>query len=285
MKRAERKATRQKARQDKRAANAAARNERKMVKTTAKAEKKQAKAERIRARSASAEDAAAAERNSRVEDVRESMANLPPDFSAEQLPVQTRAKAVNYLKKRGRVIESETDPELLAAQFKEERARHIAERHSAIESQIDEDPGLTDEEKDARIPDFEDVDQDIMEEEANEFAFNGDDANYLDPDSIAMLFKAGQSGVEKYKEHRFKQGKKAFGRTAAQDKAIKERKAKAAASGEPGSGIGALLGGASSSIEEDKTKAAVKNYTPYIIGGVLLIIGVTVAITIAAKHK
>lgn len=174
---------------------------------------------------------------------------------------------------------------MIGAQFIEERARQIAERHDEIEEQLDEDPSYTEDEIEEMIPEYEDIEEMILEEEANEFSFTGDEDNFLDPDSIAMLAKVGKAGIEKYKEKRFAQGKKAFGRTKAQDAAIKAKKALAEQGLDTGDPLTDAMRAAKEKLVQEKTTETVKEYTPYIIGGTILLVVVGVAIYMSNKSK
>lgn len=232
------------------------------------------------------ENEQAAANNTRVEAVRNAAANLPADFGPESLPLKAKVKAINYLKNRKRQVEDENDPEMIGAQFIEERARQIAERHDQIEAEIDENPAYTDDEKDEMIPEYEDVENEILEEEFNTFSFDGNEDNFVDPDTIAMLAKVGKAGVDKYKQKRFAAGKKAFGQTKAQFDAIQAKKAAAAALGvemEPEGALGAALLAAKNKVVDVKTDETIKEYTPYIIGGSILLVIVGVAIYYSGK--
>ena len=270
---------RQTARNERKAAKIASRENIKMAKIAKKQDAQQA---RIAARASKdqAKISKRAAKNTRVAELKEIEKNLPADLSPENVPLKAKVKVTNYLKSRGRVIEDENDAEMLGAQFLEERQRQIAERHDEIETAIDETPGLTEDERDEMVPEYEDVLNDIMEEEANNFAFDGNEDFFIDPETAAMLVNVGKAGAEKYKEKRFAAGKKAFGRTAAQDKAIKEKKA----SGEQGPG-GAAASAAIAEIERIKTQEAIKGYTPYFIGGAVLLVVIGVAVFYAGKKS
>lgn len=270
---------RQALRNEKKAAKIASRENIKLAKIAKKQEAQQARIAHAAAKDES-KAARRAAKNTRVAEMTEIQKNLPADLTAENMPLKAKVKATNYLKSRGRAIEDENDGEILAAQFLEERQRQIAERHDAIENEIDENPAYTEDEKDALVPEYEDVLNDIMEEEANNFAFDGDEDNFVDPATAAMLVNVGKAGAEKYKEKRFAAGKKAFGRTAAQDAAIKLKKA----SGEQGAGA-AAASAAIAEIENIKTKEAIKGYTPYFIGGAILLVVVGVAVFYAGKKS
>ena len=223
-----------------------------------------------------------AAKNTRVAEMQDLQNNLPADLSPENVPLKAKVKATNYLKSRGRVIEDENDAEMLGAQFLEERQRQIAERHDEIENAIDETPGLTEDEKDEMIPEYEDVLNDIMEEESNNFAFDGQEDNFVDPETAAMLIKVGQAGAEKYKEKRFASGKKAFGRTAAEDKAIKDKKAIGAESDNP---LSAAAMAVKNKIVDVKTEETMKEYQPYFIGGGILLVIIGFAVFYAGKKS
>jgi len=270
---------RQEARNERKAAKIASRENIKLAKI---AKKQDAQQSRIAARSNKdqAKIAKRAAKNVRVNNMQEIQKNLPADLSPETMPLKAKVKATNYLKTRGRAIEDENNGEMLAAQFLEERQRQIAERHDEIETAIDETPGLTEDERDEMVPEYEDVLETIMEEEENNFAFDGNEDNFVDPATAAMLVNVGKAGAEKYKEKRFAAGKKAFGRTAAQDAAIKLKKA----SGEQTPGAAAATA-AISEIERIKTEETIKGYTPYFIGGAVLLVVIGVAVFYAGKKS
>jgi hypothetical protein len=270
---------RQEARNARKAMKMASAENIKMAKIAKKQEAQQA---RIDARSSKdqAKIAKRAAKNVRVNKMNEMQSNLPADLSPENVPLKAKVKATNYLKSRGRVIEDENDAEMLGAQFLEERQRQIAERHDAIETAIDETPGLTEDERDEMVPEYEDVLETIMEEEENNFSFDGNEDFFVDPETAAMLINVGKAGAEKYKEKRFAAGKKAFGRTAAEDAAIKLKKA----SGEQTPGA-AATSAAIAKLEEIKTQEAIKGYTPYFIGGAVLLVVLGVAVYYAGKNN
>jgi len=270
---------RQQARNERKAAKIQSRETVKLAKIAKKQEAQQARIAKAAIKDET-KIAKRAAKNVRVNKMQEMQRNLPADLSPETMPLKAKVKATNYLKSRGRAIEDENNPEILAAQFLEERQRQIAERHDAIETAIDETPGLTEEERDEMIPEYEDVLEDIMEEEENNFAFDGNEDNFVDPATAAMLASVGKAGVEKYKEKRFAAGKKAFGRTAAQDAEIKAKKL----SGEQTPGA-AAAGAAIAEIEKIKTKETIKGYTPYFIGGAVLLVVIGVAVFYAGKKS
>jgi hypothetical protein len=268
---------RQTSRNERKAAKIASRENIKLAKIAKKQDAQQARID-ARSNKDQAKIAKRAAKNTRVAELKEIQNNLPADLSPENVPLKAKVKATNYLKSRGRVIEDENNAEMLGAQFLEERQRQIAERHDEIENAIDETPGLTEDERDEMVPEYEDVLNDIMEEEANNFAFDGNEDFFIDPATAAMLVNVGKAGAEKYKEKRFAAGKKAFGRTAAEDAAIKLKKA----SGEQGPGA-AAASAAIAEIENIKTKEAIKGYTPYFIGGAVLLVVLGVAVYYAGK--
>lgn len=282
-KRSQRKAARQTARAQRKAVKTQGKQERKSAKVAGRVAKKEAIQERKTGKAEARQERKATKANARLDAVREAAANLPEELTPDQMPLPVKVKATNYLKKRNRVIEDENDGELLGAQFIEERARQIAQRHDAIEQEIDDDPSFTDEERDEMIPEYEDVEEMILEEEANEFSFTGDYDNFLDPDSIAMLARLGKSGIDKYKEKRFAQGKKAFGQTKAQYEAKQKEKQRIAEGGEPDSPAAAAMAEIKKKLIDEKKAEALKDYTPHIIGGVIVLIIIGVAIHQNAK--
>lgn len=283
--RKQRKEKRQAARQDRRADKVNAQIERKNIRVQSRADAKAGRIENKSIKQQGKADARVTKQNARIAQVRDAAENLPADLTPEALPLKAKVKVVNYLKKRGRQIEDENDPEILSGQFIEERARHIAAKHDEIEQQIDDDMSLTDEERDAMIPEYEDVEEMILEEEANEFSFTGDEDNFLDPETIAMVARIGKAGADKYKQKRFEAGKKAFGRTAAQDKAIQERKAKAARGEDTGDAVTDAITAAKNKLVDEKTKETVNEYKPYIIGGVIVLFIAGIAIYYSGKKS
>ncbi len=208
-KKAERKQNRQTRRQDRRDSNAKARQDRKLLKTQAR--------------------------------INKSAEIQPPEESEEQtnfeevkLKPEQQIKLKNYLtKKRKRTDIEDGSPELLAAQFQEERAREIAQRYQKSLEQHDERAVDNDEEyMEENEPDIEEIEEDILEEEANNFSFTGNEDYFLDPATLAVAGAVAQKGTELYREKRFAKGKKAFGKTKAQYDA----KLKAEAEGVPTTG-------------------------------------------------
>lgn len=270
---------RQQLRNERKAAKIASRENIKLAKIAKKQEGQQARIAKRAEKNASAAARRAA-KNVRVSEIKDIEKTLPADLTGAMLPLKAKTKAVNYLKKRNRVVEDENDGDILAAQYHEERQRQIAERHDEIENEIDENPAYTEDEKDELVPEYEDVNEMLLNEEANQFAFDGDEDNFVDPETAAMLLRVGKAGVEKYKEKRFKAGKKAFGRTAAQDAAIKAKKA---LGGESDAPLSAAAAAAMAQVEKEKTAQATKEYTPYIIGAAILLLGVGFAVAYSTK--
>lgn len=158
----------------------------------------------------------------------------------EEITLQQQIKGTNYLKRRNRT--PETTPDMIAAQVTEERQREIEQRNAQQIADIkaanlsegkNQNWGLNDgesmgesETENLEYPDMDDTHEDILEEEEMTFGFDGNEDNYLDADTLGVLLKGGQAASDKYREKRFKEGKKYFGKTESQYKAEEARKAK-----------------------------------------------------------
>jgi hypothetical protein len=223
-------------------------------------------------------DKQSAKSNQRLAQIEAEAQNLPQDMTESPMPTETKVKAINYLKKRGRVIEDENDGAMLGAQFVEERGRHIAQKHDEIEEEIDNDESYTDEERDSMIPEYEDIEEAILEEEANEFSFTGDADNFLDPQTIATLATYGKVGLDGFRQKRFESGKKAFGMSKKQWEAKQALK-------NAGGGIGDEIGAASDAIKKKGITDAKTKATPYIIGGILVLTLIGIAVYQAGKKS
>lgn len=162
------------------------------------------------------------------------------------LAIQQIRKTQNYLQRRKR--KPEQDPEMLAAQLYEERQRHIEEmnarQRSEIQKQYTRPTGTMgapedypeyeqDEIPEDEFPDYEDTHEDLLEEEESQFSFDGDEDNFLDPDTLGVVLGVGKSAADKYRENRFAKGQKAFGKTKKQWEAEQAKKEAIAAGKEP----------------------------------------------------
>lgn len=155
----------------------------------------------------------------------ERMANFPPIEPEQQVKVK------RYLERRGRK-EIEESPEMLAAQFREERGREINQRFEEKLDYLDENADANDPEwYEENYPEYEDIEEEILQEEEDSFAFTGDSDNFLDPDTIAVATNVGKKAADLYRQKRFAAGKKAFGMTKAQYDKKQEEQRKAIAEG------------------------------------------------------
>jgi hypothetical protein len=145
---------------------------------------------------------------------------------------EKQVKVKNYLKRRNRGDIYDDRPEYLAAQFREERGREIAERYQEKLDWLNENAEANDDEwYEENYPEYEDIEEEILEEEENSFSFTGDSDNFLDPDTIAVATNIGKKAADLYRQKRFAQSKKAFGMTKAQWEAKQEAQRKALAEG------------------------------------------------------
>lgn len=240
------------ARQESRAAKKAAKVETRIAKKTAKIARKDArnvakierKANRprvmkIRAKIADQEERTKAEieQNKAAADKENANANndatnenqildFVPPIQAEQ-----QIKVKKYLERRG-VSDIEQSPEMLAAQFREERGKEINERFEDKVQYLDENAQANDPEwYEENYPEYLDVEEEILAEEEDSFAFTGDSDNFLDPDTIAVATNVGKKAADLYRQKRFAAGKKAFGMTKAQFDKKQEEQRKAIAEG------------------------------------------------------
>lgn len=155
----------------------------------------------------------------------ERTANFPPIEPEQQVKVK------RYLERRGRT-EIEESPEMLAAQFREERGREINQRFEEKLDYLDENADANDPEwYEENYPEYEEIEEEILQEEEDSFAFTGDSDNFLDPDTIAVATNVGKKAADLYRQKRFAQGKKAFGMTKAQWEKKQEEQRKAIAEG------------------------------------------------------
>jgi len=190
-------------------------------------------------------------------------------------------KGTNYVKRLKR--EPETDPELLAAQvwetrdqqIKKRNLKQIAEERKMLEAErgeLNSGGPATDEaidyEMEEDLPDYEDTHEDLMEEEENQFSFDGDEDNFLDPETLGVLVNVGKAANDKARENAFAKGKKWMGQTKAQwekKEAQKEKIAKGEAD-DP-----SVYRAAVKAAEDTITGQKKQEYLPHlIIGGVLL---------------
>lgn len=210
-----------------------------------------------------------AETISRLSNVQEKEENLPE--GAMPSPDQ-QIRMRNYLQTRG-TVGVYKDPSLMSAQIMEQRQEEIARRRQAeIDEEMQEDPWTALEDRD--FPDEEDIEEEWIDEEYDSFAFSGETkADFLDEDTLALVYKVGKAASDKYREKRFKQGKKAFGMDQ------KTFEAKQAANGDR------IIDAASDAAEKEIKKQKIKEYTPAIVAGVAILIVIVVAAFVYGKKK
>ena len=200
----------------------------------------------------------------------------------EEITLQQQIKGANYLKRRNRT--PETTPDMIAAQVAEERQREIEQRNAGQIAEIKAanegknqnwglEEGETMEEEineDLELPDMDDTHEDILEEEEMTFGFDGNEDNYLDPDTLGILLKGGQAAADKYRQKRFKEGKKYFGKTQKQWEAEEARKLKVS---EGDRASETAIEAALREAEQEAIKAAKKSYTNEMwAAGILLVL-------------
>ena len=203
----------------------------------------------------------------------------------EEITLQQQIKGANYLKRRNRT--PETTPDMIAAQVAEERQREIEARNAAQIAEIkaanegkNQNWGLEDGEtmeeeinEDLELPDMDDTHEDILEEEELTFGFDGNEDNYLDPDTLGVLLKGGQAAADKYRQKRFKEGKKYFGKTQKQWEAEEQRKIKVS---EGDRASETAIEAALREAEQEAIKATKRSYTNemWAAGILLVLVGV-----------
>ena len=276
---------------------AAAKIERKATKQAAKIEKKanrprvlkvRAKIEQENARNKAAiEETAKDNEAARSETALNNQAEREAaQETGEETPDTTnftperQVKVKKYLERRGRGNAIETSPETLAAQFREERGRQINERFNDKINWLDENEEANDDEwYEENYPDYEDIEEEILEEEENEFAFTGDSDNFLDPDTIAVATSVGKKAADLYRQKRFAQGKKAFGMTKAQYEKKQEAQRQAIAEGTDT--LSQLKGAA----VQESTRQFIGRNPLIIVVGVLLVVSAIAGVVYMNKSS
>jgi hypothetical protein len=266
------------ARIERKAARNTARIERKATRTAAKVERKanRPRVMKIRAKIADQEARTKAELEQNKADAQAERESANIDASAENkdqvldfvppTPEQ-QVKVKKYLERRGRT-EIEQSPEMLSAQFREERGREINERLNDKVAYLDENAQANDQEwYDENYPTYEDVEEEILTEEEDSYAFTGDSDNFLDPDTIAVATNVGKKAADVYRQKRFAAGKKAFGMTKAQFDKKQEEQRKALAEGTDT--ISQLRGAA----VQESTRQYIGRNPALIAVGVLVLVG------------
>jgi hypothetical protein len=268
-----RRAAKKQAKSERKAARNTARIERKATRTAAKVERKanRPRVLKIRAKIADQEARTKAEleQNKAATDNANLDANTENqngilDFTPPTPEQQVKVK--KYLERRGHT-EIEQSPEMLSAQFREERGREINERFNNKVQFLDENAQANDQEwYDENYPTYEDVEEEILTEEENSFAFTGDSDNFLDPDTIAVATNVGKKAADLYRQKRFAQGKKAFGQTKAQFEKKQEEQRKAIAEGTDT--VSQLRGAA---VQESTRQYIGRNPAIVVVGALLLV--------------
>ena len=219
-----------------------------------------------------------------VEDAEHSAGNT--GINGANLDLKQVTKMTNYVKRQNRTPEK--DPELLAAQVYEtreqqiqrENAREIAAERAANQTgAINQNWGIEDgevlpeyqnQDETEDLPDFEDTHENILEQEEQEFSFDGNEDNFLDPATLGVALSAGKAAADKYREKQFAKGKKAFGKTKAQWDA---EQAKKTAIEKGDIKDPSIINAAKKAAEESIQKETVKSYTNEIwIGSILLVV-------------
>jgi len=193
-------------------------------------------------------------------------ANQDAQIDTTGFEPEKQVKVKNYLKRRNRGDIYDDRPEMLAAQFREERGREIAERYQNKVNWLDENADANDDEwYEENYPEYEDIEEEILEEEENSFSFTGDSDNFLDPDTIAVATNIGKKAADLYRNKRFAQDKKAFGMTKKQWEAKQEAQRKAIAEGTDT--VSQLRGAA---VQESTRQFIGRNPVVIVLGTILL---------------
>jgi len=284
------------ARQNRKAARQTARAERKLVKVENRQERKNTKVaggrRALKAKAAASEnarlDTAANIENKMKQDAQAAeISRLAQIEAAQEAAAESGAapapeqqlKAKKYLQRRG-VVGVYKDPELLAAQLMDARYNQIQERIDAEREEVMNDISIPDEEKETWIPDEEDIHDEILEEEFFDAQFNnydGESADYLDADTIGLLYNTGAAALDKYKQKQWAKNpnKKILGQTK------KEYDAKRAASAAGDTVYDAAVNKATEEVKKQK----IKEYTPLIIGGVVVLVLIVIGTYYAGKKS
>jgi hypothetical protein len=254
--------------------------ERKAARNTAKIERKanRPRVLKVRAKIAEQEARTAAEIENTNADAEQnrnliqqeadaaSAANQDAQIDTTGFEPEKQVKVKNYLKRRNRGDIYDDRPEMLAAQFREERGREIAERYQEKVNWLDENAQANDPEwYEENYPEYDDIEEEILEEEENSFSFTGDSDNFLDPDTIAVATNIGKKAADLYRNKRFAQDKKAFGMTKAQWEAKQEAQRKALAEGTDT--VSQLRGAA---VQESTRQFIGRNPVVIVLGTILL---------------
>lgn len=182
-------------------------------------------------------------------------------------------KATRYLQKRG--VKPFRDPALKAAQVLDERGEQIRERMEPEIEEINNDVSIPEEERADWYPEEDDIHEEILDEEFDQANFDGYDENhadYLDADTVGVLFNMGKAAADKYRQKQFAAGKKAFGKTKAQWEAEQKN-------------TDTVVNAATEAAEAEIKKQKIKEYTPHMVVGVVLLAIVLYAVYAQGKKS
>lgn len=187
-------------------------------------------------------------------------------------------KAKKYLQRRG--VRPLKAADMAAAQVVEERYNEIQERLQPEIEQIENDLSIPDEERADWMPDEDDIHEEILDAEFFDAQFNGyddDGADYLDADTLGTLYNVGKAALDKYRAKQYAKNpnKKILGQTKKEWEAAQAAKMQ-------GDTVGAA---AMAAAESDIKKQKLREYTPQIVGGVIVLIIVGIALYVSGKKS
>lgn len=213
----------------------------------------------------------------------------PAGLALGMLKTEARKRKVrNYIKRMGE--EPMETPAQMATQALLLRNGQIQQRmNEEREREEQNTPPLVDEvQPEGYEPDPEDIEDQIMEEEAETFGFDGEADNFLDPATLSAVKLAGQKGLNILNAKREKKGKQPIF-----SKVNKKLAYKLAGKDLPGGGddTAEKLKKVGSDLVEDitdaKKKEEIKKMMPTIVVSaiVLLLIGAGIAYAVTHKSK
>lgn len=194
---------------------------------------------------------------------------------------ERKKKIVNYVKRRGDKP-SEKLPELLT-QAALLRNGEIEERAAAeIDSEINNSPNvLPENDYTPEIPDAEEIEEEIMQEEEEAFNFSGEADNFLDPATLAAIKVAGQKGINLVNKNRQAKGKPPV--LSKVSKKLSNKLAGVKTSPAEDSELKKIGSELVDEITEVKKKQEIKAMMPQIILFALLLLGLGAGIAYAVK--
>lgn len=202
-----------------------------------------------------------------------------PETENPTIEPKQAVKMVNYVKAQ-REEPISNNPEELAAQFRDLRGSQIAQRRAqhveALRNRaVSEDEDFVEME----TPTYDEVEEEILEEEENNFNFTGEEDNFLDPETIGVISAIGKKSADVYREKRFAKGKKAFGKTKKQFDTAQAKKL-AIDRGEiiDDSAAAQIKAEAIKQITDVKTKETINDNLPLIVGAVIGLITIGVVL-------